>query len=58
MADYKTYVKELSALSEGKGSYQWDELEELITDDFEEGNLDEKQFDELMRCLMEIEPEE
>lgn len=58
MADYKTYVKALSALSAGKGSYQWDELEELITDDFEEGNIDEGQFDELMRCLMEIEPEE
>ena len=58
MADYKTYVKALAALSAGKGSYQWDELEELITDDFEEGNLNEEQFDELMHCLMEIEPEE
>ncbi|MCD7825092.1 MAG: hypothetical protein LUH14_03905 [Clostridiaceae bacterium] len=55
--DLKQYQKELKKLEEGKSKYQWDELEELITDAFEEEVLSVEEFDSLMEKLMEIVPE-
>ncbi len=51
------YRRELEAFEKGKSSYEWDELEELITDDFEEERLSSEEFDSLMQQLMELEPE-
>lgn len=54
---FDKYKKELEAFEKGKCSYEWDELEEIITDDFEEGRLSSEEFDILMKQLMELEPE-
>ncbi len=54
MTQFEYYKTELAALGEGKGKYVWDELEELITDDFDEGKLQSEEFDALMRQLMDI----
>jgi len=50
----EVYQRELAALKLGKSRYEWDELEELITDDFEEEKLTVEEFDSLMRELMAI----
>ena len=39
MGQFEVYKKELSAFEQKKSKYEWDELEELITDDFEEEKL-------------------
>lgn len=57
MKVFEKYKKELEALEKGRSSYEWDELEELITDDFEEERLSSEEFDGLMQQLMELEPE-
>jgi len=57
MKVFEKYKKELKAFETGKGSYEWDELEELITNDFEEERLSSEEFDSLMQQLMELEPE-
>lgn len=57
MKVFEKYKKELEALEKGRSSYEWDELEELITDDFEEERLSSEEFDSLMQQLMELEPE-
>lgn len=57
MKQFEFYRKELEALEQGKSQYEWDELEELITDDFEEEKLTSEEFDELMEQLMDIEAE-
>lgn len=57
MEKYEKYVRELEKLKEAKSAYAWDELEEIITDDFEEGNLTSQQFDELMKTLMDLDCE-
>ena len=54
---YKQRDKELNKLQEGTGKYEWDELEELITDAYEEEELTDEQFDMLMQKLMGIECE-
>lgn len=54
MGQFESYKKELKALENRKGKYVWDELEELITDDFEEGKLTSEEFDLLMRQLMDM----
>ena len=54
MGQFEVYTKELSAFEQKKSKYEWDELEELITDDFEEEKLTSEEFDELMRRLMEL----
>lgn len=46
--------KEIGLLKEGKSRYEWDEIEELVTDDFEEEKLSSDEFDSLMSILMEI----
>lgn len=58
MEKYKEYVKELEKFANGKSKYAWDELEEIITDDFEEERLTSEQFDKLMETLMELDCEE
>ena len=55
MGQFEYYKKELKALGSGKSKYVWDELEELITDDFEEERLTVEEFDSLMQELMDIE---
>ena len=40
-----------------KGKYVWDELEELITDAFEEEKISSEEFDLLMKRLMDIDCE-
>ncbi len=54
MGQFEYYKKELKALGSGKSKYVWDELEELITDDFEEEKLTSEEFDSLMRQLMDM----
>lgn len=49
---FQKWDKELDLLEKGKSKYVWDELEELITDDFEEEKLTEEEFDKLMHRLM------
>ena len=41
---YKKWDKELNKLQEGTGKYEWDELEELITDAYEEEELTDEQI--------------
>ena len=55
MKIFETYQKELEALRLGKSRYEWDELEELITDDFEEEKLTTEEFDSLMQEMMDME---
>ena len=50
-------LKELDDLEEKKGKYVWDELEELITDAFEEEKISSEEFDLLMKRLMDIDCE-
>lgn len=52
---YEKWNKELKNYAERTGEYAWDELEELITDDYEEEKLSDEEFDSLMRRLMEME---
>lgn len=54
MKQFEHYKLELAAFGQGRSKYVWDELEELITDDFEEEKLTSEEFDELMRQLMEL----
>ena len=56
MTVYEKYEREMKKLAQGICEYQWDELEELITDELEEENLSQEEFDALMRELMDIEP--
>ena len=57
MADtaYTFWNKEIDRLKDGKSKYEWDELEELITDVFEDEKITSDEFDKLMEKLMEQE---
>ena len=50
------WEKEIEKLKTGSSDYEWDELEELITDDYDEGIIDEQDFLRLMDMLMQISP--
>lgn len=52
---YEKWDRQISLLEQGTCEYEWDELEELITDSFEEEEISSDEFDELMTKLMEIE---
>lgn len=52
---YQKWKKELGRFEQGDSQYEWDELEELITDDFEEERLTVEEFDQLMEQLMNME---
>lgn len=54
-ADY--WEKELKLFEEKKSKYEWDEIEELITDEFEDEKLTSDEFDELMSILMDLDCE-
>ena len=41
-------------MADNKSHYEWDEIEELITDEFENENITSDEFDELMAKLMEF----
>lgn len=51
---YQTWKNELEQYGQGDSEYEWDELEELITDDFEEERLTVEEFDQLMEQLMKM----
>ena len=57
MSEIKQFQKELDDLEAKKGKYVWDELEELITDAFEEEKISLEEFDILMKRLMDIDCE-
>lgn len=57
MSEIKQFQKELDDLESKKGKYVWDELEELITDAFEEEKISSEEFDLLMKRLMDIDCE-
>lgn len=57
MTQFQKYEEELALFEIGKSKYEWDELEELITDDFEEEKLTSDEFDDLMKHLMDLECE-
>lgn len=50
------FEKEIDKLARGCSEYEWDELEELITDSCSDEKITEEDFDNLMRKLNEIEP--
>ena len=45
---YRKWNKEIDKLADNKSRYEWDEIEELITDEFENENITSDEFDELM----------
>lgn len=57
MSEIKQFQKELDDLEAKKGKYVWDELEELITDAFEEEKISSEEFDLMMKRLMDIDCE-
>ena len=57
MSEIKHFQKEFDDLEAKKGKYVWDELEELITDAFEEEKISSEEFDLLMKRLMDIDCE-
>ncbi len=57
MEDYRDFDRELDRLEQGKSKYVWDELEELITDRFDDGKLTSQEYDTLMHRLMDIDCE-
>ncbi|MCR5202698.1 MAG: hypothetical protein K6D02_06375 [Lachnospiraceae bacterium] len=48
--------EEITKLKTNKSKYVWDELEEIITDKFEDEYITSEEFDALMELLDEIEP--
>lgn len=54
MKSYNKWKKELKKFKEGKSKYKWDEIEELITDEFEDELITSDEFDSLMKELMEL----
>ena len=53
---YDDLKKEIKKLKENESQYVWDELEEIITDKFEDELLTSDEFDELMEMLDTVEP--
>ena len=58
MAVFDKYQRELDRLEQGKCQFAWDELEELMTEAFQEEKISSEEYDTLMRRLMEIDCEE
>ncbi|MCI9080522.1 MAG: hypothetical protein HFH68_16720 [Lachnospiraceae bacterium] len=54
MGNADKWRKELKLFEKGRSSYQWDEIEELVTDEFEDGYLTSEEFDSIMGELMEL----
>lgn len=54
MERVKHWKRQLDDFERGKCTYTWDEIEELITDEFEDGKLSSDEFDALMKRLMDM----
>ncbi len=54
MGNADKWKKELKLFEKGKSKYKWDEIEELVTDEFEDGYLTSEEFDSIMGELMEL----
>lgn len=54
MSGFKKWERELELFKEGKSEYEWDEAEELIMNEFDDGNITSDEFDELMHTLMDL----
>lgn len=54
MDSAKKWKKELELFEKGKSKYEWDEIEELVTDEFEDGKLTSDEFDSIMSVLMDM----
>ena len=54
MGNADKWNKELKQNEKGKSKYKWDEIEELVTDEFEDGYLTSEEFDSIMGELMEL----
>ena len=54
MGNADKWNKELKLFEKGKSKYKWDEIEELVTDEFEDGYLTLEEFDSIMGELMEL----
>lgn len=54
---FQRYKEELDKYQQGKSGYTWDELEELMSEAFEEEHLTSGEYDTLMRELMELDCE-
>lgn len=50
----KDLEKHVHAYERGSCEYVWDELEEIITDSFDEGEITSEDFDRLMEMLMSL----
>ena len=50
--------KHIKAYEKGQNKYSWDELEEIITISFDDGEITSDDFDELMEELMSTEARE
>lgn len=57
MKVFEKYQRELDGLEQGKSQFAWDELEELMTEAFQEEEISSEEYDTLMRRLMEIDCE-
>lgn len=54
MGSADKWRKELKLFEKGKSRYVWDEIEELVTDEFDDGKLTSDEFDSIMSVLMEL----
>lgn len=54
MSSVDKWNKELELFEKGKSKYEWDEIEELVTDEFDDGKLTSDEFDSIMSVLMEL----
>jgi hypothetical protein len=57
MSEYNKWDKELTRFEQGNSQYSWDEIEELITDRWDDELLEEEEFETLMRRLMDMDCE-
>lgn len=46
--------KRTETFEKGKSKYAWDEIEELVTDEFDDGKLTSDEFDSIMAVLMSL----
>lgn len=51
---YRKWNKEIDKLADNKSRYEWDEIEELITDEFENENITSDELMSFMAKLMEF----
>ena len=54
---YQKYFREIEKLQKRKSEYTWDELEELISEAWEDEKLSSEEHDALMKQLMDTDTE-